>query len=190
MDRLHAKHGLASAALPSVLPPVELNLETHTVKLVDGGICDNIPVDPAARLGARDILIFDASGRKWWCDVYNEPYYSKSSWEVLSKTSTFCHCPPRLTEFRNTIGLGTILKETVGKSTKSFIQALGPTWPIFRLLKHSMGETLAYEVMSYAALHHDYIDALLEQGYNDAKEIIAKQELHFNGFSDDHGIAA
>jgi len=49
---LHAKHGFASAALPSVLPPVDLDVEGEKVRLVDGCISQNIPsVDPIWHLG-------------------------------------------------------------------------------------------------------------------------------------------
>jgi NTE family protein len=45
---------LASAALPAVFPPVEIDGE----QLIDGGVVDNVPVGRAAVLGARRIVVF------------------------------------------------------------------------------------------------------------------------------------
>lgn len=174
LNELNASHGFASAALPSVLPAVDLNLEKHEVRLVDGGICDNIPVDPALRLGADAILLVDSSGRRWWFDHYGEPHDTKPDWEIAAKSSSFCIMPSRMFEVVNSSPFGTLLKQAVGKSTKNFIDALGPTWPIFRILKHKMGEELAYEVLSYAALHPDYISALIELGYKETLELLKK----------------
>ncbi len=167
ISKFSASHGLASAALPSVLPAVDLDVEQKQVRLVDGGICDNIPVDPALRLGAKNVILIDSSGRKWWFDHYGDPHDTRPKWEVPSSGKSFCLYPEYFLECRNKIGLGTLLKQVVGKSTKNFILAAGPTWPIFKILKHKMGEELAYEVMSYVALHPEYSKALLECGYNE-----------------------
>jgi predicted acylesterase/phospholipase RssA len=171
-DNLGVAHAFASAALPSVLPPIELDLETRNIRLVDGGISDNIPIDPAVRLGATDIVLIDISGKKWWLDRYGKPHYTREAWEVPAKVGTFCPLPSRVLEIRNTTPLGAALKEAVGHSTREFIAALGPTWPIFRILKSRMGEELAYEVVSYVALHPDYIAGLIERGYNDAMKAL------------------
>lgn len=172
IERLTAAHGLASAALPSVLPAVDLDIENQKVRLVDGGICDNVPVDPAVRLGADEVILIDSSGRRWWFDRYDEPHDTRPTWEVPAADASFCLCPDRFIECRNHEGLGMLLKEATGKSTRSFIQALGPTWPIFKILKHKMGEELAYEVMSYVALDPQYTKALLERGYNETKKVL------------------
>lgn len=172
VERLRASHGLASAALPSVLPAVDLDLEERKVRLVDGGICDNVPVDPAVRLGADDVILIDSSGRRWWFDRYEEPHDTRPKWEIPAQHETFCLCPDRFIECRNLEGLGGLLREAVGKSTRGFIQALGPTWPIFKILKHKMGEELAYEVMSYVALAPDYTEALLERGYRETQKVL------------------
>jgi hypothetical protein len=172
VERLRASHGLASAALPSVLPAVDLDLEERKVRLVDGGICDNVPVDPAVRLGADDVILIDSSGRRWWFDRYEEPHDTRPKWEIPAQHETFCLCPDRFIECRNIEGLGSLLREACGKSTRSFIQALGPTWPIFKILKHKMGEELAYEVMSYVALAPEYTEALLERGYQETQKVL------------------
>jgi len=172
IERLKASHGLASAALPSVLPAVDLDIEQKKVRLVDGGICDNVPVDPAVRLGADEVILIDSSGRRWWFDRYDEPHDTKPKWEVPAQDESFCLCPDRFIECRNLEGLGMLLKQATGSSTRSFIQALGPTWPIFKILKHKMGEELAYEVMSYVALDPQYTKALLERGYNETKKVL------------------
>ena len=172
VDKLKASHGLASAALPSVLPAVDLDIEHEQVRLVDGGICDNLPVDPALRLGAKNVILIDVSGRRWWFDHYGEPHDTRPTWEIPSTNQSFCLYPDNFIECRNKIGLGVLLKQVVGKSTKNFIQAAGPTWPIFKILKHKMGEELAYEVMSYVALHPEYSQALLECGYNETTNLL------------------
>lgn len=173
-DNLGVAHAFASAALPSVLPPIELDLETRNIRLVDGGICDNIPIDPAVRLGATDLVLIDISGRKWWLDRYGKPHYTREAWEVPAKVGTFCPLPTQVLEIRNTTPLGAVLKEAVGHSTREFMSALGPTWPIYRILKARMGEELAYEVVSYVALHPDYITGLIERGYNDALKALER----------------
>jgi len=171
-DNLGVAHAFASAALPSVLPPIELDLETRNIRLVDGGISDNIPLDPAVRLGATDIVLIDISGKKWWLDRYGKPHYTREAWEIPAKVGSFCPLPARVLEIRNTTPLGAVLKEAVGHSTKEFMSALGPTWPIYRILKARLGEELAYEVVSYVALHPDYIAGLIERGYADAKKAL------------------
>ena len=50
------RNALASAAIPNVFPPVEVAGRL----LVDGGLSANVPVGPAARLGARTLVVLDA----------------------------------------------------------------------------------------------------------------------------------
>jgi predicted acylesterase/phospholipase RssA len=175
VHQLTAEHGLASAALPSVLPPVELNTDTGQTRFVDGGICDNVPVDPALRLGAQDIISVDISGRKWWHDRYGHSHDTSPSWEVPSQEGTWCVTPGRHLELINRVGLGEILRQTVGRSTKDFMAALGPIWPVFKVLKMKMGEELAFEVMSYVALHPNYFTALIERGYEETKAALPEK---------------
>ncbi len=177
-DSLGVAHAFASAALPSVLPPIELDLEARNIRLVDGGISDNIPIDPAVRLGATDLVLIDISGRRWWLDRYGKPHYTMETWEVPSKVGTFCPLPANVLEIRNMAPLGSSLKDAVGNSTKEFMRALGPTWPIYQILKSKLGEELAYEVVSYVALHPDYIEALIERGYSDAQKAVVKATTH------------
>ena len=171
VDELTAKHGLASAALPSVLPPVDLSLRSKQVKLVDGGICDNVPVDPAMRLGAEALIVIDSSGRRWWFTHHNKAFDTRPTWEVPAPESTFCIRPMGMAECINQQALGQLLKAAVGRSSKDFIQSLGATWPIFKILKHKMGEDFAYEIMSYVALHPEYARALIENGYNEGMAV-------------------
>ncbi len=173
VESLSAKHGLASAALPSVLPPVELDIEHGKVRLVDGGICENIPVDPAVRLGATNVILLDISGRTWWHDRFGHAHDTRPSWEIPAASDTFCVRPAVTTVMRNQSGLGQLLKDVVSLSRRDFIEALGPTWPVFSILRRRMGEELAYEVMSYVALHPEYISALIEQGYQETKACIS-----------------
>jgi hypothetical protein len=63
----------------------------------------------------------------------------------------------------------------VGRSSKKFIAAVGPIWPVFTLLKRKLGEEIAYEVMSYVALDRDYINALIEAGFNDTVALMKRK---------------
>ena len=170
VDELTAKHGMASAALPSILPPVDIDVGYGTVSLVDGGISNNIPVDPAVRFGAERVVILDISGRDWWLKQYGDAPDTRPSWEVPAGVETFCFRPPETFIAKNQVPLGPLLRAAVSLSTKDFIRSLGPTWPIFSILKKKMGEDLAYEVMSYVALHPEYAQALIELGYKETKD--------------------
>jgi len=180
VDSLSARHGFASAALPAVLPPVEIDATHGKVKLVDGGISQNIPVDPAVRLGAKQIVIFDCSGRKWWFDQYKEPHDTRPHWEVPAGIETYCMRPLSTLNLCNKKGFGPILKHAVGNSTGKFIKAVGPVWPIFSLVKNRLGEEAAYEVMTYVALDHEYIQGLIEQGFDETNALLKESETASN----------
>jgi len=191
VSTLTAKHGFASAALPSVLPPVELDTDQGVIRLVDGGISQNVPVDPAVRLGAERVIIVDISGRSWWLDHYGEPHDTRPTWEVPAGLKTFCMRPPDTFKIKNQVPLGPILKSAVAGSSRKFIEAVGPTWPVFKLLKSKMGEDLAYEVMSYVALDRDYIIALMELGYSETRKMLTdKLEIDFKKNEDFEELAA
>ncbi|MCB0333588.1 MAG: patatin-like phospholipase family protein [Bdellovibrionales bacterium] len=180
---LTAKHGFASAALPSVLPPVEIDTGMGSFRLVDGGISQNVPVDPAARLGADRVIIVDISGRHFWLDEYNEAHDTRPDWEVPAEFKTFCMRPPDTFVIRNPDPFGPILKAAVANSTTKFMRAVGPTWPVFKLLKSKIGESLAYEAASYVALDEDYLAGLIEAGYNDTVAMLRNRtevEFHQN----------
>lgn len=51
---------LASAAMPGVLPPVEIDGQRY----FDGGVVDNIPILPAISLGADVVYVLDASSHR------------------------------------------------------------------------------------------------------------------------------
>jgi hypothetical protein len=188
VDELYAKHGFASAALPAVLPPVELDTEHGTVRLVDGGISQNVPVDPAARLGADRVVVVDISGRDWWLDRFNEALDTRPTWEVPAEEKTFCVRPPDTFVVRCQRPLGDLLKHAVSGKTSKFIAAVGPTWPIYTLLKKKFGEDVAYETLSYVALDPDYISALIERGYNETLSLLRNRPEpefeHMKSYSD------
>lgn len=171
-DSLHAKHGFASAALPSVLPPVEIDTDDGSFRLVDGGISQNVPIDPAMRLGADKIISIDISGRNWWLDRAGEAHDTRPSWEVPAAYQTYCMRPPETFTIRPQKALGPILKHAVSVSTTRFIKSVGPIWPVFTLLKNKVGEEVAYEAMSYVALDPDYVQGLIEAGYHETKAIM------------------
>ena len=80
--------------------------------------------------------------------------------------------PPDTFVIRPRRPLGELLKNAVDGSTRKFIAAVGPTWPIFAILKNKLGEEAAYETLSYVALDQDYIRALIERGYNDTVHLL------------------
>ncbi len=176
VDSLQAKHGFASAALPSVLPPVELDTKEGTVRLVDGGISQNVPVDPAVRMGAERIISIDISGRDWWLNRQNSSLDTRPSWEVEAQEKTFCLRPPETFVIRCRKPLGELLKNSVNTSSRKFIGAVGPIWPIFKILKNRLGEEVAYETLSYVALDPDYIQGLIERGYNETVHLLNNRE--------------
>ncbi len=169
---LTSKHGFASAALPSILPPVEMDTAEGKITLVDGGISSNIPVDPAVRLGASKVIIIDVSGRLFWLKKYGQPPDKRPDWEVPSGMETFCLRPPDTFNIRNVAPMGPVLKAAVGSSTSKFITAVGPTWPIFTLLKNKLGEDVAYETMTYVALDRDFLEAIIELGYTETRKML------------------
>jgi predicted acylesterase/phospholipase RssA len=178
VPEITAKHGFASAALPSILPPVEIDTDAGKVRLVDGGISQNVPVDPAVRLGAHRIIVIDISGRTWWFDRYGEPHDTRPSWEVPAGTDTFCLRPPQTLTIRNPGALGPYLKHALGGSTKRFMHAVGALWPLFTLVKAKLGEDAAYEVMSYVALDPEYQIGLMEAGYQDTVNLLKRRAHH------------
>ena len=193
VETLSAKHGFASAALPSVLPPVELDTELGKVRLVDGGISQNTPVDPAARLGAQRVVLIDVSGRDWWLDRYGEAHDTRPTWEVPAEMKTFCVRPPETFVVRCQQPLGPLLKAVVGKSTRRFLAAAGATWPLFTLLKNKLGEDVAYEVMTYVALDPEYATAVIERGFNETVALLRnRKEVEFKQqpLNDHHPAAA
>lgn len=188
VDNLTAKHGFASAALPSVLPPVELDTDQGKVRLVDGGISQNIPVDPAARLGAEQVIVVDVSGRNWWLDHFGEAHDTRPSWEIPADFETFCVRPPETFVSRCQQPIGNLLKAVASQSTRKFISAVGPTWPVFQLLKKKLGEEVAYEAMTYVALDPDYIQGLIEMGYEETRALLKNREVvefeHLDSYSE------
>ncbi len=176
VNELNSMHAFASAALPSVLPPVSIDTEEGKIRLVDGGISQNIPVDPAVRFGADQIIILDISGREWWFDRYGESRDTRPKWEVPAEALTYCFRPPETLVIKNQQPFGPLLKQAVGKTTGKFIKSLGPIWPIFELLRRKLGEEVAYETVSYAALDPEYLHASLEQGFYETLRLIEEKK--------------
>lgn len=48
---------LASTAMPSIFPPVEVEGRTY----IDGGVSNNVPIAPAAAMGAKKIYVMDST---------------------------------------------------------------------------------------------------------------------------------
>jgi len=49
---------LASSAMPGIFPPVEIEGRMYT----DGGVSNNVPIQPAVEMGALTIYVMDATG--------------------------------------------------------------------------------------------------------------------------------
>jgi predicted RNA-binding protein with RPS1 domain len=79
--------------------------------------------------------------------------------------------------------LGPILKDAVSRSRKKFIASVGPTWPIYSLLKNKFGEDVAFETMTYVALDPDYVQGLVERGYNETLDLLKAKGLNFKKIS-------
>lgn len=181
VDELQARHGFASAALPSILPPVEIDTRHGKYRLVDGGISQNVPVDPAVRLGAERIILIDISGRDWWLARQKVSLDTRPHWEVPAEAETFCVRPADTFVVRPDMPLGSVLKQAVSGSHRKFIKAIGPIWPVYALLKKKLGEEAAYEALSYISLDKDYIHGLIERGYNETlKKLRNYNEPHFH----------
>ncbi len=178
VKRLGLKHAFASAALPWVLPPVEILNDKKTIRLVDGGICDNVPVDPAIRLGADTVLTIDTSGRSWWHDQMKRRHYERDEWEIEAAKDTYCLLPKNHLHLQNKKPLGEIVADVIGgRSAKNAIRTLGPIWPVYKLLKVKLGEVVALEIISYVFLHPDFISQVLQLGYDETTELIKKGAL-------------
>lgn len=176
-NHLSSSHALASAALPYVLPPVEMELKGDKLKFVDGGIAENIPVDAAMRFGAKRVFTVNISGDRWWCDQLNHPYDKQEEWRTGSQEGSFCYLPSQHIELVNYKSFGDMLKESCGSNTRDFIKLFGPTWPIFRILRNKLGESMALEFMSYAVINKEFIEAAIETGYQEAKEVLGHRLL-------------
>ena len=167
--RLRNRHAFASAALPWVFPPVELDDMGNNVRLIDGGIADNIPIDPAVRLGATSLIVVDTSGKRWWNDALNRPHHSLDPWELAAKSESHCMMPDHMTYVEPAKPFGPVLREVIGKSVRERIHALGPIWPVFKMLCLKMGEEMAFETLSYGVVHSGYIRELIRRGYDDTQ---------------------
>lgn len=170
VNHFSSSHILASAALPFVLPPVKIDIEDTSLELIDGGIANNLPVDPAVRFGAEDVILVDTSGKKWWHDFHERPYDTQETWAIESSIGSSCIRPQKFKEILSPVSFGSVLKDCMGSSTKDLIQALGPMLPVYKVLKTSMGEELALEAVSYTTLYKPYIEKLLDLGYKETIE--------------------
>jgi NTE family protein len=60
---------LASAAMPGIFPPVEIDGKLFT----DGGVANNVPVQPAIDMGAKTIYVMDATATSLQRRPLNRP---------------------------------------------------------------------------------------------------------------------
>jgi len=169
VNHLSSSHAFASAALPFVMPPVQFDLEDKSVSLVDGGIIDNLPIDPAVRFGANRVVLIDTSGKRWWHDYYGEPYDTAEPWAVCPPNGSYCMRPASIDDIRSKKSFGQILKDNMGTTTRDYIRTFGPVWPIYQVLNSRVGETVSFEILSYAVIHQPYLNALMELGYEETK---------------------
>lgn len=60
---------LASAAMPGIFPPVEIDGKLY----MDGGVCNQVPIAPALDMGARRIFVLNASAHNHRPRPLNRP---------------------------------------------------------------------------------------------------------------------
>lgn len=180
VNHLSSSHAFASAALPFVMPPVQIDLEDKEVSLVDGGIIDNLPIDPAVRFGASKVIMIDTSGKRWWHDYYGEAYDTAEPWAVCPPHGSYCLRPAFVEAIRSKKSFGKILRDNMGRTTRDYIRTFGPVWPIYQVLNSRVGEEVAFEILSYAVIHQPYLNALIELGYQEARETLLASNEDFS----------
>jgi predicted acylesterase/phospholipase RssA len=109
----------ASAALPSIFPPVSINNEVH----VDGGIINNIPVDLMKNFAPKSKIISSSLtlGESISCNYLDEGIYS--GWSSLfkrNKTTTSNSIP----NIASIIGLSIGLSSTIHQQNMSKVSDL------------------------------------------------------------------
>lgn len=128
---------LASAALPAVFPPVEIDGEL----LVDGGVVDNVPVSRAIALGAERIVVFHVGNfdrarptPKRPIDVLLQAFSIARSYRFLAETEV----PPPGVELvvlpgfdpgplrRNDFSRSSVLIDKAWGSTRTYLTELVP----------------------------------------------------------------
>ncbi|MCX7952248.1 MAG: patatin-like phospholipase family protein [Deltaproteobacteria bacterium] len=174
---LTPRHCLASAALPTVLPPVLLDIEKNSGFFVDGGFVQNVPIDPAVRLGANEVLVIDVSGRTFWKNALNLPKDAKPSWELSNAEADGCLAPKRLLKEETLFPFGKILKEIIGSKK---MRELGPIYPMFKIFERALGEDLAFEAASYVTLNPEFVREVAKLGFQRGLEMIP----HMLNYSD------
>jgi NTE family protein len=60
---------LASTAMPSIYPPVEID----GVRYIDGGVANNVPIAPAIALGAKTLYVMDSTSHSHQRRPLNRP---------------------------------------------------------------------------------------------------------------------
>lgn len=60
---------LASAAMPSIYPPVEI----AGVRYIDGGVANNVPIAPAIAMGAKTLYVMDSTSHSHQRRPLNRP---------------------------------------------------------------------------------------------------------------------
>ncbi len=166
VNELTASHCLASAALPTIMPPFKLDFESNDAIFIDGGFVQNIPIDPAVRLGADCVLVIDVSGRNFWKKSLGLSPDSKPSWELANFEKDYCVSPKVLVYEEVSEPLGPILKDLViGRRLKEF----GPIYPLFKFLESKLGEDLAFEAATYVTLNPDFVRELIRRGIDSGR---------------------
>jgi|YNPMSStandDraft_2_1061718.scaffolds.fasta_scaffold01590_9 predicted acylesterase/phospholipase RssA len=166
-DEISEAHCLASAALPSVMPPIKIELNGQQAYFIDGGLVQNIPVDPAVRLGSEVVFTIDVSGRSYWKRQLGLSQDARAFWESSPDQVTHCLSPRKHLLFQVDFPLGEVLKNVFGKD---LMKHLGPILPLFTLIKRKLGEQLALEAATYVTIHRDFIEALIDLGFKKGRD--------------------
>ncbi|MCS6894027.1 MAG: patatin-like phospholipase family protein [Deltaproteobacteria bacterium] len=171
VNNITVEHCLASAALPTIMPPIVLGEDNENVMYLDGGFVQNVPIDPAVRLGANEVFVIDVSGRKFWKEALNLPQDSKPSWEIVDTNYSDCLSPQKMIREEVDFPLGKLLKDIISKNK---LRDLGPIFPLFKLLENKLGNDLAFEAATYVTINSEFIKELIKLGYERGKTHLKK----------------
>ena len=150
---------LASMAIPGVFPPIVSGNDL----LVDGGLLNNMPVDVMARTGVSNIMAVDLrpddkQRRELGCDRV------PATWQLLVDRLR----PASRRRYYLPSMLATLMTSTTLNSYQKMSQVVADVDLLFKP-----------DVRRFGLLDWKSYDLIVEQGYHDAMEVIAKNPSPF-----------
>ena len=150
---------LASMAIPGVFPPIVSGNDL----LVDGGLLNNMPVDVMARTGVSNIMAVDLrpddkQRRELGCDQV------PATWQLLIDRLR----PVSRRRYHLPSMLATLMTSTTLNSYQKMSQVVADVDLLFKP-----------DVRRFGLLDWKSYDLIVEQGYRDALEVIAKNPSPF-----------